>query len=259
MRSYVLAILTLLVTAGLVIPQSTQALDLYNPNKKYGDEKVEIENPASKCTGKDFQAVRDAALVQAEKDVSKYRDAQGELSGELAKIFNDYIKDIALGWEAMEEPYCGFGAFGSSAAKKSLSKTIGHARTQYLAAVAKLNPKPVSAKVETVSVVSSTVAVATPNTPKAAEPVKIATTTPKAVRKPFSKLVRGTQSTEVKRLQEFLVTQKFLASDLATGYFGAKTEQAIINFQLAKKVISRKTDAGAGLLGPKTLQVLNTF
>jgi len=62
---------------------------------------------------------------------------------------------------------------------------------------------------------------------------------------------------EVKMLQNVLIQKGYLASGLNTGTFGYKTQEALVKFQIANGIINKKTDAGSGNLGPKTLEVLN--
>ena len=62
---------------------------------------------------------------------------------------------------------------------------------------------------------------------------------------------------EVVRLQNILIDEGFLASDLNTGYYGAQTKQAVIKYQLSKGLIDSTTSAGAGRVGPNTLSALS--
>lgn len=103
--------------------------DLYNRNKKYGDEKIDIMNPTSRCNTAANQKVHDANLVQAKKDIALFNPDTDPRVEELAST---YMDKLSLAWDAMEEPYCGFGAFGNSAAKKSYDKTVARARNEFL-------------------------------------------------------------------------------------------------------------------------------
>jgi len=64
---------------------------------------------------------------------------------------------------------------------------------------------------------------------------------------------------DVKMLQNVLIQKGFLASGLNTGTFGYNTQEALVKFQLDKGIINKKTDTGAGNVGPKTLEVLNNL
>lgn len=63
----------------------------------------------------------------------------------------------------------------------------------------------------------------------------------------------------VVNLQNKLIRSGFLSEGLNTGYFGSKTRQALIAFQIDKKVIENKNSLGAGRVGPGTRQVLNAL
>ena len=109
--------------------KTTIAYNLYNPRKHYGDEKTTISNPASRCNTPANQKARDANLAQAKKDITPFHPDTDPRIGELART---YMDKLTLAWDAMEEPYCGFGAFGNTAAKKSYDKTIARARNEFL-------------------------------------------------------------------------------------------------------------------------------
>jgi peptidoglycan hydrolase-like protein with peptidoglycan-binding domain len=71
-------------------------------------------------------------------------------------------------------------------------------------------------------------------------------------------LSRGTRGTDVMQLQQFLVSQKLLATDAATGFFGALTESALKQWQSKNGIASSGTPAttGWGSVGPKTRAAL---
>ncbi len=64
------------------------------------------------------------------------------------------------------------------------------------------------------------------------------------------------KSTAALKLQEMLIQEEFLFT-APTGYFGNKTQNALINFQLAHGLIKNRNQLGAGRVGPKTTQKLN--
>lgn len=64
------------------------------------------------------------------------------------------------------------------------------------------------------------------------------------------------QGEQVVQLQEELIERGYLASGLSTGYFGPKTSEAVLRFQLENGIVQSASDAGAGRVGPKTLEVL---
>lgn len=112
------------------------AMNLYNPKKRYGDEKIEIVNPTTRCL---TAAAKKAHLkdLQALEADGKKINGLDEPGHALADDYKKYETALEYAWGAMEEPYCGFGAFGSSAALKSYQKTVLRARTTWLDAVKK--------------------------------------------------------------------------------------------------------------------------
>ena len=65
----------------------------------------------------------------------------------------------------------------------------------------------------------------------------------------------GAQGEEVRKLQKYLKQLEFFNGP-ETGNFGPLTEQAVIDFQLAVKIISSPTEHGFGVVGPKTQSIL---
>ncbi len=103
--------------------------DLYNPRKTYGDEKKEVLNPDSRCDTAANRKVHEVNLVRAEKDGDSFDISTDE---RIAELYVVYMKKLDMAWGAMEEPYCGFGAFGNKAAKKSYDKTVTRTRNEFL-------------------------------------------------------------------------------------------------------------------------------
>lgn len=65
---------------------------------------------------------------------------------------------------------------------------------------------------------------------------------------------------DVKKLQEVLYLMGFFPSnDYFTGNYYSLTRKAVLDFQLANKVIATKDEAGAGRFGPKTRNVMNNI
>lgn len=118
------------------VKKSQIAMNLYNPNIRYGDEKQEIANPTSRCLTATAKALRAKDLKTAEAD-GKKASVDLEAESALTKGYKKYLLDLDYAWEALEAPYCGFGAFGSSAAVKSYTKTVTRARAAFLNVVKK--------------------------------------------------------------------------------------------------------------------------
>jgi peptidoglycan hydrolase-like protein with peptidoglycan-binding domain/3D (Asp-Asp-Asp) domain-containing protein len=64
---------------------------------------------------------------------------------------------------------------------------------------------------------------------------------------------------DVKTLQDALIKGGYLAEGLNTGTFGGKTQEALVKLQIAKGIIKQNTDMGAGNVGPKTMEALNSL
>jgi spore germination protein YaaH len=71
-------------------------------------------------------------------------------------------------------------------------------------------------------------------------------------------LYAGLSGTDVKTLQETLISKGYLAAGKATGYFGSLTEAAVKKFQCEKGIIcSGAAVSGYGVAGPKTQAALS--
>ena len=108
---------------------ASKRLDLYSPKKKYGDEKKAITDPESRCITASNKKAHEANLAQAKKDAATFHP---DADPRIAELYKTYLTKLDLAWGAMEEPYCGFGAFGSAAATKSYQKTIARTRNEFL-------------------------------------------------------------------------------------------------------------------------------
>jgi hypothetical protein len=210
------------------------------------------EVPASKCVTAATQATNAAAIAQMEKDIAPHAKEE-----KAAKVIEQYRQNIQTAWEAMEQPYCGYGAYGTASAIKSLSKSINRARSTFLKNIK--NPSTASVSLMVPAQVQMPQAPNT-GTGKGIEKttvVKEATVSTGAV--VIQKgLHRGMKSSAVKALQEKLASYYHLSSEeYVTGYFGPKTQQLVIKFQIEKKLISGSTSSAAGLVGPKTAAALN--
>lgn len=75
----------------------------------------------------------------------------------------------------------------------------------------------------------------------------------------IAELNPGTQAAEVKVLQKFLKDRGYLDVNTYSEYFGNSTKEALIKFQLDNEIISKRSDTGAGRVGPGTLKVINSL
>ncbi len=71
-------------------------------------------------------------------------------------------------------------------------------------------------------------------------------------------LKRGERNASVLKLQEILVKTEHMEVS-PTGFFGPKTEQALIEFQIANDIIQNENDLGSGRVGPITSGKLNNI
>ncbi len=64
---------------------------------------------------------------------------------------------------------------------------------------------------------------------------------------------------QVKHLQSVLINEGYLPSGLNTGFFGGKTQEALIQLQIAHGIVKKNSSQGAGVVGPKTRELLNSL
>ncbi len=70
-------------------------------------------------------------------------------------------------------------------------------------------------------------------------------------------LRQGDNGADVTQLQTLLADRGFFPAEKINGNYGEITAAAVLSFQLDRKVIGSKRDAGAGTLGPATLDALS--
>ena len=125
--------------AGFSFPGNVEAAsvpkNLYLANYRYNDEKVDFTVVASRCVTKATKALRDKDVKQATKDGEQY---DVESDPEMQKAFDIYLDGLDISWDAMQEPYCGYGSHGLEAAKKSYVKTVTRVRATFLAKAKKI-------------------------------------------------------------------------------------------------------------------------
>jgi len=216
--------------------------------------------PISKCVTASTEATHAAAVAQMNKDIAPYAS-----DAKAANVVEQYKQNIETAWEAMQQPYCGYGAYGIASAVHSLSKSISRARATFLTNI----KNPSAANVT----LMQTTTVETPSVTDEATTVKSAkalTTTAKTVKKATTStstgttirkgLHRGMKSAAVTALQQKLAAYYHLPIDgHVTGYYGSITQGLVLKFQLEKHVISSASDPGSGLVGPKTSAALNSI
>ena len=218
--------------------------------------------PTSKCVTATTEATHNAAVTQMNKDIAPYA-----IDAKVANVIEQYKQNIETAWQAMQQPYCGYGSYGTASAIHSLSKSIGRARSTFLTNIKNPSAANVALMQPTTVQVPSTaeekveVATASKETVKTTKTVKKASTTSVSTGTAIQKgLHRGMRSEAVTALQEKLAKQYGLAtSDYVTGFFGAKTQQLVIKFQLEKGLISSSSSSAAGMIGPRTIKALSAI
>lgn len=209
----------------------------------------------TKCVTASTKKMYADYIARFEKDTAAYAGKE-----KYANVIQAYRSEIDIAWEAMQQPYCGYGTPGLASSIKSFKKTIERARVAFMAHL----KKPESVTTSTAAVLQN-VMIATEVTTStslatstAAEPHVSAKVAGERIAKGLS---RGMRSSAVLALQKRLLNyfQLPINADSATGFFGPKTRELVIQFQLDKKLISSRTADGAGLIGPRTVAALNAL
>jgi len=77
---------------------------------------------------------------------------------------------------------------------------------------------------------------------------------------PFQSHLRmGVVHDDVRKVQAFLKKNGYLEIDQITNYFGIETKKAVRQFQIDQGIVDSIYSAGAGVVGPKTVRVLNAL
>ena len=203
------------------------------------------EAPASKCVTATTVNTHTAVMARLEKDIAPYLKNE-----KAAGIIASYREAIDVSWEAMKEPYCGFGVYGIKSAVKSYSKSTDRARLAFMEAVKGLAKGIVPVTTPVVAVASIPAPDLNP------KPVQVAAPAARLIPRG---LVRGMRGEMVSALQARLAAHFKIAdiSSIQTGYFGPKTQEYLIKFQIEKGIVTSVATPGAGLVGPKTAAALN--
>ncbi|MCC7357050.1 hypothetical protein IT408_00910 [Candidatus Uhrbacteria bacterium] len=221
------------------------------------------EVPASKCVTARTINSHAAVTARFEKDIAPY--LKNEKAAGVIKAYRDAV-DVS--WDAMKQPYCGFGVYGIASAVKSYTKSTDRARLAFIEGI-KLISKAVSTKTAFIA----TLAVPAADSGKIEERVSAPAVTPVIVKTAISAkdtpkktihiprgLVRGMRGDHVSALQAFLASYFHIedASSIQTGYFGSKTKAYLIRYQMEKGIITNEHSPGAGQVGPRTEEKINS-
>jgi len=235
---YLLSILLSLMTCGLGFSSALAA-----------------ETPTAlptKCVTATTKKLYAADIARFEKDTAPYVGKEA-----YAKAIQAYRSEIDIAWEAMQQPYCGYGTPGLASSIKSFTKTIERARSAFLLhGKTSQGSSASAAPVAVTAPVPATVPVSAPTSAPATELV-----VRPSVERVSRGLVQGMRSPAVLALQKRLLTYFGLPvnANSATGFFGPKTRELLVRFQLQKGFISSRAAAGAGVVGPRTTTALNTL
>lgn len=141
----------------------------------------------------------------------------------------------------------GAGIFGPIT-RNTLNNLLGYrenTKAMMASKTAKFNNEQVMVAGENIA--SVIVAQAEPQVEEVTEPIIV------------SELVFGSKGEEVEKLQTVLKQLGFFEGAITTDYYGEVTKEAVINFQIAKGIISSTNDEGAGRVGPQTRDHLNSI
>lgn len=191
--------------------------------------------PVSRCITAATTAVHANATARMQKDIAAYEKVETA-----AAAIKKYQENMQIAWDALHEPYCGYGAYGAASAVKSYSKSIERARSAFLGTVQKLPTSKIA--------LSSSAVSAQPVSPKKEGAIPTG-------------LHVGVRSPAVTLLQKMLLTHFHLPleTSMVTGFFGPKTEALVKKFQIEQRVVDSEYAHGAGLVGPKTAAALNAL
>ena len=92
-----------------------------------GKDEHDFTNPVSRCQTPSMKSLDAKAVTQMNADIAKYG------SGHAAAV-SAYKMNLDILWSAMEQPYCGYGAYGMTAVTKSFEKSVERTRANFLAA-----------------------------------------------------------------------------------------------------------------------------
>ena len=204
--------------------------------------------PTTKCVTAATTATHASYSARMEKDIAPYAQTSGA-----AAAIQKYRDSMTVAWNAMNEPYCGYGDYGTASAIKSYGKSVVRAQAAFATAVKGLS----KGKVVVQAIVETTV-----KTTSATHAAPVVVAPPKVSSASISSgLTIGMRSSAVTVLQNKLAAYFHLAADASTvtGYFGPKTEGLVEKFQIEKKIISSAQSYGAGCVGPKTAAALSSL
>lgn len=86
----------------------------------------------SKCNTPAIRKLHVQSLERAKKDAEQYNVHESDASAKLQEAYKTYAEGLEMVWEAMEEPYCGYGSHGVTAVRRSYEKSVNRLRTNFI-------------------------------------------------------------------------------------------------------------------------------
>lgn len=90
-----------------------------------GADEHDFTNPTSRCLTAGMKTLNAQAVRQMNADIAKFGTGH-------PTAVADYREKIAIVWSAMEQPYCGYGAYGMTAVRHSFEKSVERIRQAFL-------------------------------------------------------------------------------------------------------------------------------
>ena len=211
----------------------------------------------SLCLTASTIASHNSVTARMESDIAPY--AHNPNAAGAIKLYRD---NLMIAWDAMTEPYCGYGSNGVSAAAKSYTKSTERERATFLTNVKNLSKSKLTTTPVSNPPATTPAPTPTPTPTKTTTPTTQPSAAAKSSGTPFSSGLRiGMRSKMVTTLQEKLTSHFHITanSNNVTGYYGPKTAGLVLRFQLEKKIVTSANAPGAGLVGPKTAAALNAL
>jgi hypothetical protein len=125
MRTRLLKSATILALSAMSLASLAPLAQARSVSAIRGKDEANFADPTSRCNTAAMQSVNKQAVNQMLADI-KGRHAE---SSEAAKLYA-YKLDII--WDAMLQPYCGYGSRGMTAVKKSFDKSVARSRAAFL-------------------------------------------------------------------------------------------------------------------------------
>ncbi|HVM90885.1 MAG TPA: hypothetical protein VMU11_03245 [Verrucomicrobiae bacterium] len=135
MRANILKLSTILAVSGMALSAIAPWAQARSVSAIPAADEKNFSNPVTRCNTAAMQALDKKVVNQMLADIKAAH-------AEDTQAAKNYQYKLDLLWDAMLQPYCGYGGYGMTAVTKSFNKTVTRARAAFLAA-AKKGPAPV--------------------------------------------------------------------------------------------------------------------